>query len=112
MLKQNDPTAMEIMRHNREKYGVSHASQMRHALKAFWIVPIIYGLSKLGGILPQHPGSLLIMVGALVFVMYHFVKDMERTDPVEKAKQPKLLPGVKYHVEKGRIVDEDGHVVA
>lgn len=113
---QNDPTAFELMRRNKQRHGVGYGPQLKHAAKALLILPTILVLGKLGDILtaaPIHPAlKLAAFVGAIVLAVRWFVRDMERTDPVERAKQTKLLPGVRYHVERGRgIVDEAGNVV-
>ena len=123
---QNDPTALDLMRRNRDKYGVPVGTQMRHALTVFWLLPMIYALSKLGEIMGVGRASNgfgilvgLVWVGIVVFALYKFMQEMEKTDPVAAAKReqtPKLVPGVRYHneVRDGRvvIVDERGHVIA
>lgn len=91
---QNDPTALELMRRNRDKYGVPVRKQFSHALNALWILPGIYVLSTVGGAVEKMHLSQgnymlfgLVLTGVAVYGMYKFVSAMEDSDPVEQAKR-------------------------
>lgn len=117
----NDPNLPTLLRRNKERYGVSTGSQLRHGLKALWIIPGIYVVSSLAekakSVGDPAFANLLVfaVIGFGLFVFVRFIRDLDRTDPVEIAKRPALQPGVKYRNAEvdGRveIIDENGYVL-